>query len=592
MRLIISIFFTTQIIFNFLFSDDGDTPTNLTIDVASIGGVGLSWDTPENYRKEWITHSTLNIFLNGIGAGGVPNFVCQKFPDSLLSNYHGMLVKDIAFVPSADSDTASFQPLFFETDASDIGSLQIPDILGRSNLVLSGSKISYADSSVNQMQWNVIEMKDHVPGYSLLDDVQPSSYSIDSSKTIWFGYWLDEYSGFPSGASPGPAIESLGNVLIWCPATGCYESTLSQSSDPSLLNNWLLAISLIPTDSSSSTRPSVLSNNNNNLTENSFYNPNQIFHYNSIMNAGRIYSDIYIEPLINTQRDISNYFVFENGDVVDVVQPVYNAFNVSNRETTTLGPRGPGTYSYFVRAQTEDGLSDSSNIVTVELENNPPGNFNLISPQAGQSISINASNVNSGGSFIWTTAYDTDGQELNYLFELCKVEDGLCFDTTMTERIYQPTYSSLIDYFGLTSDDHYMFWSVKVTDGIDTLGAGGVSPDGADSLRYFTFSISQLGLDLASIPDQYGLSQNYPNPFNPSTRISYQIGKNEFVNFSIFDLNGNLIRNILNHKVNSGKGYVHWDGKNELGQIVSGGIYFYTIETPSFSKTKKMIFLK
>ena len=278
--------------------------------------------------------------------------------------------------------------------------------------------------------------------------------------------------------------------------------------------------------------------------------------------------------------------------MVDVVQPVYNAFNVSNRETTTLGPRGPGTYSYFVRAQTEDGLSDSSNIVTVELENNPPGNFNLISPQAGQSISINASNVNSGGSFIWTTAYDTDGQELNYLFELCKVEDGLCFDTTMTERIYQPAYSSLIDYFGLTSDDHYMFWSVKVTDGIDTLGAGGVSPDGADSLRYFTFSISQLGLDLASIPDQYDLSQNYPNPFNPSTRISYQIGKNEFVNFSIFDLNGNLIRNILNHKVNSGKGYVHWDGKNELGQIVSGGIYFYTIETPSFSKTKKMIFLK
>ena len=592
MRLIISIFFTTQIIFNFLFSDDGNTPTNLTIDAASIGGLQLSWDTPENYRKEWVTHSSLNIFSNGIGAGGVPNFVCQKFPDSLLSNYHGMLVKDIAFVPSADSDTASFQPLFFETDASNIGSLQIPDILGRSNLVLSGPKISYADSSVNQMQWNVIEMKDHVPGYSLLNDVQPSSYLIDSSKTIWFGYWLDEYSGFPSGASPGPAIESLGNVLIWCPATGCYESTLSQSSDPSLLNNWLVAISLIPTDSSSNTRPSVLSNNHINLTENSSYNTNQIFHYNSIMNSSRIYSDIYIEPLMNTQRDISNYFVFENGNVASVVQPTYLEFNATNRESVILGAREPGIYSYFVQAQTADGLSDSSNIVSIELVNNPPGNFNLISPQEGQSISINASNVNSGGSFIWTTAYDTDGQELNYLFELCKVEDGLCFDTTMTERIYQPTYSSLIDYFGLTSDDHYMFWSVKVTDGIDTLGAGGVSPDGADSLRYFTFSISQLGLDLASIPDQYDLSQNYPNPFNPSTRISYQIGKNEFVNFSIFDLNGNLIRNILNHKVNSGKGYVHWDGKNELGQIVSGGIYFYTIETPSFSKTKKMIFLK
>jgi len=37
---------------------------------------------------------------------------------------------------------------------------------------------------------------------------------------------------------------------------------------------------------------------------------------------------------------------------------------------------------------------------------------------------------------------------------------------------------------------------------------------------------------------------------------------------------------------------VYWDGKNELGQNVSGGIYLYTIETPSFSKTKKMVLLK
>ena len=59
-----------------LFSQDGNTPTNLQIDAASVGGVTLSWDTPENYRREWITHSNLNL-LGGIGAGGAEHFVCQ-----------------------------------------------------------------------------------------------------------------------------------------------------------------------------------------------------------------------------------------------------------------------------------------------------------------------------------------------------------------------------------------------------------------------------------------------------------------------------------------------------------------------------------
>lgn len=245
-----------------------------------------------------------------------------------------------------------------------------------------------------------------------------------------------------------------------------------------------------------------------------------------------------------------------------------------------------------MRAQTADGLSDSSNVVSVELENNPPGNFSLISPVDGETISVNASNLNNINSFIWTTAYDTDGQELNYLFEMCNVSDSICFDTTMTERIYQPTNLALIDYFGLTNGEYSMSWRVEVTDGLDTLAAGGLSPSGADSLRYFTFSTSQLGIDLANIPNSYDLSQNYPNPFNPSTKISYQIGRGEFVKFSIFDLNGNLIKNILNNKVNAGRGHVYWDGKNELGQNVSGGVYLYTIETPSFLKTKKMVLLK
>ena len=94
------------------------------------------------------------------------------------------------------------------------------------------------------------------------------------------------------------------------------------------------------------------------------------------------------------------------------------------------------------------------------------------------------------------------------------------------------------------------------------------------------------------MPNRYSLSQNYPNPFNPVTTISYQIEKNEFVDLSIFDLNGNLIKNIIHQHVNAGPGIVNWDGKSNSGQNVSGGIYLYTLESSTFSKTKKMILLK
>ena len=78
MKLIFSAILILTLILNILHADDGDIPTNLTIDAASIGGVQLSWDTPENYRKEWISHSNLQYF-GGIGAGGLQPFIVKNF---------------------------------------------------------------------------------------------------------------------------------------------------------------------------------------------------------------------------------------------------------------------------------------------------------------------------------------------------------------------------------------------------------------------------------------------------------------------------------------------------------------------------------
>ena len=593
MKTIITASINLFFVLNVVSSQDGNTPTDLTIDAASVGGVQLSWETPENFSKEWISHSNFS-FQGGIGAGSMPAFYCHKFPDSLLAPYHGMLIKDLAFVPANElgSDSASFQPLVFETDSTIIGEPLIPDIVGRTNLILSAPALSLSDNTTMAGAWNTIELKDHVPGYSLENDIQPSSYIIDSTKTLWFGYWMYDYIDFPAGADTGPANESLGNVLIWCPATGCYESTLNLSAQEGLdLNyDWLIALSLRQASRSGSQREILLSNLDYFQTSNIDIANEMVYTDKGIsIKMGPNLTNTTLQPLINEGRDISNYFVFENGIVADVVQPDYFNFSSSTREGTILGPRLPGTYSYYVRAQTADGLSDSSNVVSIDLVNNIPGNFMLIAPPDNSIISVTSSNLNNPNTFIWTNSVDNDGQELFYLFEMCKISDSeICFDTSMTERIYQPTNQSIIDSFSLGNGEFDMLWSVKVTDGIDTVFAGG----GDDSIRYFTFSTTQLGLDPSNIPINYSLKQNYPNPFNPFTTIAYQIAKSEFVNISIFDLAGNKIKSILNQHVNSGLRYATWDGKNEIGQNVSGGIYLYSIDTPSFSQTRKMILLK
>jgi len=93
------------------------------------------------------------------------------------------------------------------------------------------------------------------------------------------------------------------------------------------------------------------------------------------------------------------------------------------------------------------------------------------------------------------------------------------------------------------------------------------------------------------------LLQNYPNPFNPETWVPYQLAEDADVTICIYDQTGHLIRRMGLGKKQPGiyitKGEsAYWDGRNENGEIVAAGVYFYTIKTGNFSATRKMIMLK
>jgi hypothetical protein len=304
------------------------------------------------------------------------------------------------------------------------------------------------------------------------------------------------------------------------------------------------------------------------------------------MKAGPI-RNITIAPLENLSREISNYFVFENGQVADVAQPTYMDFSTSIREQIILGEKEPGYYEFWVRAQTADGLSDSSNIVSVEIVNSIPSGFSLVAPEDSSLVSVNQSTISNTINFIWTNSVDTDGQELYFTFDICTASgDLVCYDTTMTERIYQPTAQAIVDSLNLASGDNLLSWSVFVTDGMDTVLSD-------DSVRYLTLALEQLDTQPTSIqPNRISLNQNYPNPFNPVTKITFELAKSEFVSLNVYDVNGNLVKNLINREKVPGEYDVNWDGTNKAKENVAGGVYFYRIDTDSYSSTKKMILLK
>ena len=91
---------------------------------------------------------------------------------------------------------------------------------------------------------------------------------------------------------------------------------------------------------------------------------------------------------------------------------------------------------------------------------------------------------------------------------------------------------------------------------------------------------------------EYELYNNFPNPFNPSTTIRYSIDSPEKISIKIYNVSGQLIKEINREHNQAGKYEVIWDGKNNFGQKVSSGAYFYQLTAGNYTEAKKMILLK
>jgi len=106
----------------------------------------------------------------------------------------------------------------------------------------------------------------------------------------------------------------------------------------------------------------------------------------------------------------------------------------------------------------------------------------------------------------------------------------------------------------------------------------------ARSAVFTTGGITNLN---TGIPEGYKLSQNYPNPFNPSTNIKFDIPEKNNVTLKVYNVHGQEVAVLANGEYTAGSYVVNWNASG-----IASGVYFYTIQSGSFTQTKKLLLVK
>ncbi len=201
-----------------------------------------------------------------------------------------------------------------------------------------------------------------------------------------------------------------------------------------------------------------------------------------------------------------------------------------------------------------------------------------------------------------------------YYVDLCYLNYPLLSKNVGPQILYTWSHAAYPDSFNLPHvgiNDHWPYWSedsrevcqvLSTNDypGIMYVGElllkdGSADPyDRGWNLYYDHHDWEDVDENQAdeNFPTQFSLSANYPNPFNPETKIDYSINRSCQVKLEIFNILGQKIKTLVDEHQSVGKKDVVWDGRNENGEQVTSGVYFYRIQAGDYSQTKKMVLMK
>ena len=244
-----------------------------------------------------------------------------------------------------------------------------------------------------------------------------------------------------------------------------------------------------------------------------------------------------------------------------------------------------GQVSLTIFVSDGENSVNTSFVITVTPVNDPPLEFGLISPTVLDTFEINTS-TDETIPFTWESSYDVDS-DLTYKLTVTLDYPGNVYTQDYLNIADSSTSISAYEYAVFMTNLNLTLWTlnyiVESSDEEFTV----ISQAGE-----FVLSNTLLSIDSGIIPGVFALHQNYPNPFNPVTSLRYDLPEDGFVNITIYDMMGRIIRSLVNSKQAAGYHSIKWNATNNKNEPVSAGLYLYTIQAGEFRKTRKMVLLK
>jgi hypothetical protein len=96
----------------------------------------------------------------------------------------------------------------------------------------------------------------------------------------------------------------------------------------------------------------------------------------------------------------------------------------------------------------------------------------------------------------------------------------------------------------------------------------------------------------SGLPRDFKLNQNYPNPFNPVTCIPYEVPKESYVRIIIYNMKGQEVVKLVDENKEGGRYEVAWDGRDNLGNLVSSNMYLVRMQAGPFNQSQKLTFIQ
>ena len=553
-------------------------PSNLAATVTG-RNVSLTWSAPgQGGPGTYISYGGEN--NDGIGTGGAATFdVAARFTATELANYNGATLTKVKFFPREASATYTVKVW---TGGSVSGTTYNAGTIAASQAV----------ASITNEAWNEVTLATPV--------------TINSTQELWIGYELVTTTGYPAGCDAGPQIESKGNMMYF---NGTW-STLAQIAS-SLTYNWNIkgfvqqagSLKAVALPTTVVEAPAMICNNIGTLQ------------------AGNFAST----KAHSTERPLANYKVYRDSSFL------------ANATTTTYTDAdvSEGIHTYYVTAiyTNPAGESAPSNTVNVTITDGPicdlgfeeatfpPANWSLVDLDGdtynwGPYAAANAAHT--GTLCAASASYNNIVGPLtpdNWLISPPFTVALACNDLTFWVAAQDPSwpdehYSIKLSTTGATPADFTVnLLSEILANGTWTLKTIPLAAYANQNVRiafehHAVTDMFMIKIDDVHLPIYYcsenldnevcinRLLSNYPNPFNPETTISFDVMKEAPVSIEVYNVKGQKVKTLVNNVMTAGTHTVVWRGDNNEGNKVTSGVYFYKMNTGSYTEIKKMVMMK